>query len=144
MKRPWLAPVFALVGCGTSRSEERTMMTTDPRDLWVNGPAARLHVREISGAGEPVLFVHCFAGDVSFWNEQLTAVAARGRRAVALDLRGHGQSGEPPDGDYAIASMASDIAAVADALGLRRFVLVAHSMGAAVAGHYAGDHPDRV
>jgi pimeloyl-ACP methyl ester carboxylesterase len=29
-------------------------------------------------------------------------------------------------------------------MGLRRFDLVAHSMGAAVAGHYAGDHPDRV
>src|SRR5262249_5790862 len=114
----------------------------------VQGNAGRLHVLEdvpqIERPGLPILFVHGFACDASFWSEQLHHVAAGGRRALALDLRGHGKSAEPADGDYTIASLAADVASVADALGLRRFVLVAHSMGAAVAGYYAGDHIDRV
>ena len=68
----------------------------------------------------------------------------RTRRAVALDLRGHGRSEPPKDGDYTIAAMAGDIAAVVDTLGLDRFVLVGHSMGGGVALTYAGAHPDRV
>src|SRR3954471_10960759 len=40
--------------------------------------------------------------------------------------------------------MASDVAAVADTLGLERFVLVGHSMGGGAALVYAGDHPNRV
>jgi len=59
-------------------------------------------------------------------------------------VRGHGRSEPPKDGDYMIASMASDIAAVVDSLKLDRFVLVGHSMGGGVALTYAGAHPKRV
>ncbi|HUF36557.1 MAG TPA: alpha/beta fold hydrolase [Gemmatimonadales bacterium] len=67
-----------------------------------------------------------------------------GRRAVALDLRGHGRSDPPEHGDYAIESLAADVAAVADALSLERFALVGLSLGGGVALAYAGMHPERV
>jgi pimeloyl-ACP methyl ester carboxylesterase len=61
-----------------------------------------------------------------------------------MDLRGHGLS-DPPRGDhYAVSALAEDIGAVADGLGLQRFVLVGHSMGGSAAAAYAGSHPDRV
>jgi pimeloyl-ACP methyl ester carboxylesterase len=63
---------------------------------------------------------------------------------VALDFRGHGESDPAEDGDYSVAGLASDVAAVADQLSLRRFVLAGHSLGAAVAIEYAGQHPERV
>ena len=63
---------------------------------------------------------------------------------VAVDLRGHGRSEAPAAGDYAVESLAADIAAVVDALGLGRFVLVGHSMGGAAALAYADAHPERV
>jgi pimeloyl-ACP methyl ester carboxylesterase len=66
------------------------------------------------------------------------------RRAVALDLRGHGQSLPPENGDYAIDSMAQDIQMVIDQLGIQRFILVGHSMGGSVAVAYAGAYPQRV
>jgi len=66
------------------------------------------------------------------------------RRAVALDLRGHGQSDPPVTGGYAVDSLAGDIVEVVDALGLDRFVLVGHSMGGVAAIAYAGAHPARV
>jgi pimeloyl-ACP methyl ester carboxylesterase len=63
---------------------------------------------------------------------------------VALDLRGHGGSEPPENGDYTIAAIAGDVAAVVDTLGLARFVLVGHSMGGGVALTYAGANPQRV
>jgi pimeloyl-ACP methyl ester carboxylesterase len=109
----------------------------------VAGPAGTLALDDGGRDGVPVLFTHSLAGNATHWSAQLGHLRAR-RRAVALDLRGHGASEVPRDGDYAIESIARDIAAAADALGLERFVLVGHSMGAGVAMAYAGMHPERV
>lgn len=108
----------------------------------IDGPAGALAVDD-GGRGEPVVFVHSLAGTTEHWAAQLEYLRPIWR-AIALDLRGHGQSEAPRDGDYALAAVAGDVAAVADALGLERFALVGHSMGGGVALTYAGAHPQRV
>jgi pimeloyl-ACP methyl ester carboxylesterase len=124
-------------------------------EIWVAGPVGRIRVLDTGQPGlaapkssaeaqEAVLFVHGFTADASFWSEQLVHVSSRRRRALALDMRGHGRSEPPANADYRVPSLAADIAAVADEIALRRFVLVGHSFGAAVAGEYAGTHPERV
>jgi pimeloyl-ACP methyl ester carboxylesterase len=90
-----------------------------------------------------VVLVHSLAGNSTQWAKQLAHLRPT-RRAVAFDFRGHGRSEPAKNGDYSIASMAGDIAAVVDTLGLERFVLVGHSMGGGVALVYAGAHPERV
>lgn len=112
--------------------------------VWVPGPAGNLYVRD-GGKSEhvPVVFVHSLAGNGGQWALQLDHLRRR-RRAVALDLRGHGESDPADDGDYSIAGLAGDVEAVADQLGLRRFVLGGHSLGAVVAVEYAARHPERV
>jgi pimeloyl-ACP methyl ester carboxylesterase len=108
------------------------------------GPAGALFIDDDgSGPGVPVVFVHSFAGDTTHWTAQLAHVRAT-RRAVALDWRGHGRSDAPPDGDYSIDAIASDIGAALDDLNLPRVVLVGHSTGAAAALAYAGRSPQRV
>lgn len=103
-----------------------------------------LHVDDAgSGNGVPVVFLHGFAGDGRQWSKQLRHVRT-GHRALAVDLRGHGRSPRPLDGDYTVDSMAADLARVLDDRRLGRFVMVGHSMGGAVAIEYAGRHPDRV
>jgi pimeloyl-ACP methyl ester carboxylesterase len=92
--------------------------------------------------GLPVLFAHSFAGDVSHWNATLEHLK-RTRHVVAFDFSGHGRS-PGSVGAYSIAELAKDAAAVADAQHMGFFVLVGHSMGAAVAAEYAGSHPQRV
>ena len=110
----------------------------------IDGPAGQLHVNDGGGGpGVPVLFVHSYAGSAAHWRAQLSHLRPH-RRCVAMDLRGHGQSDAPADLDYAIPALAQDIAAVANALSLSRFVLVGHSMGGAAAAAYAGEQPTRV
>lgn len=115
--------------------------------LWIAGPAGNLYVRD--GGGEehpdvlPVLFLHSLAGNGGQWALQLDHLR-RHRRAVALDFRGHGESDPAEDGDYSIPGLAADVAAAADQLDLRHFVLAGHSLGSAVAIEYASRHPERV
>jgi pimeloyl-ACP methyl ester carboxylesterase len=90
-----------------------------------------------------VVLVHSLAGNSTHWSAQLDHLR-ESRRAVALDVRGHGQSDEPGNADYSFAGLAGDIGAVVDSLGLDKFVLVGHSMGGGVALVYAGQHPERV
>jgi pimeloyl-ACP methyl ester carboxylesterase len=91
----------------------------------------------------PIVFVHGMVGHTGFWNAALAACADR-RRAVAFDLRGHGNSAPPADGDYSIEACAADTLAVVDALGLGPIVLVGHSYGALVTIETAATRPDSV
>jgi pimeloyl-ACP methyl ester carboxylesterase len=109
----------------------------------VTGPAGQLAVDDGGNGGLPVLFVHSFAGSSEHWQSQLKHLRSN-RRAVAMDLRGHGRSEAPRNGGYTITGFADDIAAVADGLGLQRFVLVGHSMGGTAAVAYASKQPHRV
>lgn len=96
-----------------------------------------------SAGGLPVVLLHSLAGNSSQWTAQLEHLRQT-RRAVALDLRGHGRSEPPKNGDYSITGMVGDVAAAVDTLKLKSFVLVGHSMGGGVALAYAGQHPERV
>jgi pimeloyl-ACP methyl ester carboxylesterase len=103
----------------------------------------RLFVDDAGSGGPAVVFVHAAAGNAGHWSEILAHVRAT-HRALAIDLRGHGRSQLPPDGDYSIEAFASDVARVTDALQIERFVLVGHSLGGAVSAAYAGAHPERL
>jgi pimeloyl-ACP methyl ester carboxylesterase len=108
----------------------------------ITGPAGKLTLDD-GGSGDAIVFVHSLAGNTSQWSGQLDHLRQT-RRAVAFDLRGHGKSEAPRNGEYSMEAQAEDLGAVADALGLERFALVGHSMGAGVALAYAGAHPGRV
>lgn len=108
-------------------------------DLFVDDGGAL----DAPSARPPVVFLHAAAGDTTHFSAQLAHLRGT-RRALALDFRGHGRSAPPRDGDYSIAALAADVARVADALDLGRFVLVGHSMGGAAAVAYAGAHGDRL
>jgi len=63
---------------------------------------------------------------------------------VAPDLRGHGDSAHAVGGNYTIPDFVLDLAQLVEALGAPQVALVAHSLGGAVALHYAGVYPERV
>jgi pimeloyl-ACP methyl ester carboxylesterase len=135
------AILTALAGCTHPSSGGHSMPA--PVTRFVEGPQGPLFVDDAGAGGTPVLFIHSAAGSTAHWAAQLSHLR-RTRRAIALDLRGHGRSSPPRDGSYGITAMDADVVAVADALGLGRFVLVGHSLGAAVALATAAQAPDRV
>jgi len=67
------------------------------------------------GDGPAVLLVHSWALDSSIWEYQIPALVEAGYRCVAMDRRGHGRSDEP-GGDYALDTLADDLATLLDDL----------------------------
>ena len=109
----------------------------------IPGPAGAIYVDDGGDGGIPVILLHSFGGDSSHWATTLDMLRHH-RRALAIDLRGHGKSAKPRDMDYSLAAFVRDVELVAKELKLERFVLVGHSLGAAVANAYAGKHPKQV
>jgi pimeloyl-ACP methyl ester carboxylesterase len=110
---------------------------------FVQGPAGKLFIDDGGKGGVPVILVHGLGCDHTVWAEQLQHLRTS-RRAVALDLRGYGRSDPDPKGDYSMEAFAADVAAVAERLGISRYVLVGHSMSGPVILACAAAHPDRV
>jgi pimeloyl-ACP methyl ester carboxylesterase len=96
---------------------------------------------ESSGAGPGVLFLHPGLWDSRVWDEQF-GVFSRTYRVVRYDFRGYGRSSRPEPGKPY--SHVSDLAAVMDAAGVERAVLIGNSMGGGVAVDFALTHPARV
>jgi pimeloyl-ACP methyl ester carboxylesterase len=107
------------------------------RDVSANG--IRLHVAEL-GEGPLVLLLHGFPEFWWSWRHQLTALAEAGYRAVAVDLRGYGDSDKPPRG-YDGWTLAGDVAGLVKALGERRAHLVGHAWGGLLAWTVGAMHP---
>ncbi len=75
----------------------------------------------------------------------LTTLKGAGRRVIALDNRGHGQSTKLYDpAEYHTTKMAEDVRALLDGLGVPRADVMGYSMGARIAAFLALAHPDRV
>src|ERR671920_2294831 len=86
----------------------------------------------IEGEGPLVLLLHGFPEGAWAWRHQLPALAAAGYRAVAIDLRGYGDSFVPASVEaYRMLAHVADNVAVVRALGAETAVIVGHDWGAA-------------
>lgn len=84
-------------------------------------------VCEDRGKGETALvFLHGWCGDRKYWKHQADAFAGD-YRVVTLDHAGHGESGKDRK-DWTAAGLAGDVESVVKSLGLKRVILVGHSM----------------
>lgn len=99
----------------------------------------RIHVDERGSEGLPLVFLHYWGGSSRTW-DHVTAILSKSHRTVSIDHRGWGQSEAPPSG-YALTDLAADAEGVIEALNLRDYVLVGHSMGGKVAQLMASRRP---
>ena len=99
-----------------------------------------LAFEEARGAGDPVVLVHGWCCDHTYFAPQFEHFAKEGRRVVALDLRGHGASDKPHE-RYTMQGFADDVAFVCGHLGLTKAVVIGHSMGGIVAFDLAARYP---
>ncbi|CAN0291006.1 unnamed protein product, partial [Discosporangium mesarthrocarpum] len=98
---------------------------------------------EETGAGDPVLFIHEFAGNHRTCAAQMDMLGQT-HRCIAYSARGYPPSDVPPRDDaYGQEIAVGDAVAVLDALGVERAHIVGHSMGAYTALHVGLNHSDR-
>ena len=90
----------------------------------------------------PVLCLHGWPQSSYMWRHLLPALASSGRRALALDLPGFGDS--PPDPPGTWERHVEAVERFRRAIGLDRVVLVVHDTGGAIGLRWACDHPDAV
>lgn len=125
----WLAPAAAadcIIRTGTVQFEDGTV-----------------HYRE-AGTGPAVVLLHGLFAQKEQWDALLCELAASGRRALAPDLPGYGESRDFPLDAYPLAFQAERLHVLTRELGLDSLDLAGNSMGGTIAAEYAARYPDNV
>jgi len=108
----------------------------------VNVGPVELHVVEL-GEGKPVLFCHGFPDLWIGWRRQMEAVAAKGYRAIAVDMRGYGRSSAVDDAHgYTAFDTVGDLVKLLSTLQIESVTVVGHDFGATIAWYAAMMRPD--
>lgn len=103
----------------------------------------RLRYLDIGEGDVPIVLIHGFGADLNTWMFNQPTLAER-HRTIALDLPGHGGSTKMLGSAFDGAGFAADIDRALAALGIDRVHLVGHSMGGAIALHFAGWQTERM
>jgi pimeloyl-ACP methyl ester carboxylesterase len=111
-----------------------------------NGAVEIAYIDE--GEGDPILLVHGFASSKNvnwIYPTWVSELKKNGRRVIAFDNRGHGESGKLYDAaDYEIAIMAGDISALMDHLNIERADVMGYSLGSRMTAVLALQAPQRL
>jgi pimeloyl-ACP methyl ester carboxylesterase len=117
---------------------------TSRRVSLANGVSLRIAE---SGAPDasPVVMLHGWGASLYAFRHAMAILPARGFRVIAVDLRGYGLSDHPRDANaFTLDAYMSDLISLLDAWGLANVCLAGHSMGGAIALHFALRDPGRV
>jgi len=113
------------------------------RETHASLPGVRLFYRDTGGSGQAVVFMHPATGTSQIWENQLTAFARAGYRAIAIDRRGWGRTEIDPAGPQP-GTAADDLLALMNQLGIQQFHLVGSAAGGFVAFDFALSYPERL
>ena len=114
-----------------------------PRSHYIVRDAIRLHHLDWGNHGHPVVLVHGARLHAHVWNDYSRRVKDR-FHVIAVDQRGHGDSGWGAQDAYHFEELYRDLRAVIDARSLKRYTLVGHSLGGIVSMLYAHRHHDEL
>jgi len=110
----------------------------------VVAPAETMHVEAWAGTGRPIAVVPGLFGASFTFRKVIPLLAAQGFRPIVIEPLGTGFSSRPPKADYSLAAQSHRLAAVLDSLHSGPVLVLAHSLGAAIAFRLAVDRPDLV
>jgi pimeloyl-ACP methyl ester carboxylesterase len=98
--------------------------------------------KEVDEDEPPVLLVHGWCCDHTYFAPQFEYFAKHDHRVVVVDLRGHGRSDKPQQ-HYTMQAFADDLVWMCGQIGLKKPAVVGHSMGGIVAFDLAARYPER-
>ena len=110
----------------------------------VVAPAETVHVEAWPGTGKPVAVIPGLFGASFTFRKVVPLLAAQGFRPIVIEPLGTGFSSRPRNADYSLSAQSHRLAAVLDSLGSVPVLVLAHSLGAAIAFRLAIDRPDLV
>jgi pimeloyl-ACP methyl ester carboxylesterase len=129
-------------GSSGSRPLARIEQFAPPGEFVMVGSIKTHHITR-GERGRPIVLVHGFGSSTYTWRRNLDALSDW-YRVYALDLKGFGLTAKPRDGQYHVSAYTDHLLGYLDVMKLERPVLVASSMGGAVATRLALLHADRV
>src|SRR5262249_53187229 len=140
------SPITCALACARgsarcSRSPSRRPMRDRRRVSFDVGPLRLAGDAYGDPSARPVLRLHGGGQTRPAWGGTAAALAAQGRHAVSIDLRGHGDSGWDPGADYSVDAFARDLSAVARQLESKPAVVGA-SLGGLAALIAQGEHAE--
>lgn len=115
-----------------------------PAERFVTVNGLRIHYLEWGDAAKPPLILLHGIGRVAHTFDHIAPRFASRYRVMAVDMRGHGDSGWDPKGAYLVEDYVKDIEGLAQQLKLRDIVIWGNSTGGRVAQVFAGLHPNLV
>jgi pimeloyl-ACP methyl ester carboxylesterase len=138
VRLPWAivcaAALSAVVGpAGAAGPTDTTIRSAD---------GVPIHFRAEGGGAPPLVFVHGWSCDATYWEHQIHKFR-KDHRVIAIDLAGHGTSGAGRT-NWSIPAFAEDVRAVLEAEDLRDAILIGHSMSGYVIVETARLVPGRV
>ncbi|MFX0116761.1 MAG: alpha/beta fold hydrolase [Candidatus Hodarchaeota archaeon] len=98
---------------------------------------------EIHGKGFPLVMIMGLSANVYWWDPPFLEELARHFQVLIFDNRGVGRS-DDPQVDFSIKTMAEDLAALMDAIDIRRSHILGISMGGMIAQEFVLNWPERV
>jgi pimeloyl-ACP methyl ester carboxylesterase len=116
-----------------------------PADRYVTVDGLRIHYLDWARPeeeGKPPLILLHGIGRLARSFEPIAPHFRDRYRVLAMDLRGHGESGWHPQAAYLVEDYVKDLEGLVQQLGLRDIVLWGNSTGGRVAQVFAGTHPD--
>lgn len=133
----------------TAQTQSQSLSSPAPSpapcvDRYAEVAGLKLHYQDFGSAGKQTMV--CVHGGAAsgHWFDFVAGDFSRNYHVLAIDQRGHGDSGWARPADYSYERYADDLDEFVTKLGISDFVLIGHSMGGAVALTYAARHPGRV
>ena len=145
--RPGITRVITIALLGMSAGSLIAFQRAAPasaRQGYAELPGVRLWFTDTGGSGIPVVLLHANTGNSDSWQYNIPAFEKAGYRVITFDRRGWGRSMAEPSSGPQPGSVAEDLQALANFLGLEKFHLVGIAGGGFVALDYVLTHPERL
>ena len=115
---------------------------SEPKMIKAKGDGIKIQLAVWKGKGKQILCVHGITANSRFWDCVASALSPQ-HKVIAMDLRGRGLSDKPPTG-YSIENHCKDILALMNDRGLKRPVLMGHSLGAFISLVFAVQNSEKI
>ena len=115
-----------------------------PTDSYVTVNGLRIHYVDWGNPkARPLILIHGLDRVARTFDHLVPHFTAR-YHVIAMDMRGHGDSGWDPEGRYLVEDHVGDVEGLVQQLGLKNITIWGNSTGGRVAQVFAGKHPDLV